>query len=83
MHLWDHVPGDDISVELNGASVDGLQPADPDRNPAEGQWLQADLDSRQVKRGENQLEVAVKNRGESASSSVVLDTVQLRVRCES
>lgn len=83
VHLWDHVPGDDISVQLNGASVDGLQPTDPDRNPAEGQWLQADLDSRQVKRGENQLEVAVKNRCESASSPVVLDTVQLRVRCES
>ena len=83
LHLWDHVAGDDLSVKLNGASVDGLQPADPDRNPAEGQWLQADLDSRQVKRGENQLEVAVKNRGESASSPVALDTVQLRVRCES
>ena len=83
LHLWDWVPGDDLSVRLNGASVDGLQPADPDRNPEEGQWLQGDLDAKQINRGENQLEVAVRKRGESALASVVLDTVQLRVRCES
>ncbi len=82
LHLWDWVPGDDFSVKLNGAAVDGLEPAAPDRNPKEGQWLQGKLDARQVRRGENQLDVAVKNRGESASSAVVLDTVQLRVRGE-
>jgi hypothetical protein len=80
LHLWDWVPGDDFSVKLNGAAVDGLEPADPERNPKEGQWLQGKLDARQVRCGENQLEVAVQSRGESASSDVVLDTVQLRVR---
>ena len=83
LHLWDWVPGDDLSVRLNGASVDGLDPADPDRSPEEGQWLRVDLDAKQINRGENQLEVAVKRRGESALASVVLDTVQLRIRCES
>ena len=83
LHLWDWVPGDDFSVKLNGAAVDGLEPADPDRNAKEGQWLQGKLDARQIRRGENQLEVAVKKRGGSASSPVVLDTVQLRIRCES
>ena len=83
LHLWDWVPGDDLSVKLNGAAVDGLQPADPDRNPEEGQWLQGNLDAKQINRGENQLEVAVKKRGESASSPVVLDTAQLRIRGES
>ena len=83
LHLWDWAPGDDFSVKLNGAAVEGLEPADPDRKPKEGQWLQGKLDARQIRRGENQLDVAVRNRGESASSPVVLDTVQLRVRCES
>jgi hypothetical protein len=83
LHLWDWVPGDDLSVRLNGASVDGLQPADPNRTPEEGQWLRGHLDARQINRGENQLEVAVKKRGDSASSPVVLDTAQLRIRCES
>ncbi len=83
LHLWDWVAGDDFSVRLNGASVDGLEPADPDRNPSAGQWLRGTLDARQISRGGNQLEVAVNKRGESASSPVVLDTVQLRVRCES
>ena len=83
LHLWDWVPGDDLTVRLNGASVDGLEPADPDRNPEEGQWLQGNLDAKQINRGENQLEVAVNQRGESASSPIVLDTAQLRVRCES
>ena len=83
LHMWDHFPGDELSVKLNGATVDGLTPAEPDRNPMEGQWLQSSLDAKQVNRGENQLEVAVKKRGESASLPIVLDTVQLRVRCES
>ena len=83
LHLWDWAPGDDFSVKLNGAAVEGLEPADPDRNPKEGQWLRGKLDARQVRRGENQLDVVVTNRGESASSPVVLDTMQLRVRCES
>ena len=81
LHLWDWVAGDDFSVRLNGASVDGLEPADPDRDPSAGQWLQGTLDAKQISRGGNQLEVAVNKRGESASSPVVLDTVQLRVRC--
>ena len=80
LHLWDWVPGDDFSVKLNGAAVEGLEAADTDRNPKEGQWLQGKLDARQIRRGENQLDVAVKNRGESASSAVVLDAAQLRVR---
>ncbi len=80
LHLWDWVPGDDFSVKLNGAAVDGLEPADPHRNPKEGQWLQGKLDAGQIRRGENQLDVAVQNRGESASSAVVLDAAQLRVR---
>ena len=80
LHLWNWVPGDELSVRLNGASVDGLEPAGPDRNPEAGQWLQGDLDSKQINRGENQLEVAVNKRGESGSSPVVLDTAQLRVR---
>ena len=83
LHLWDWVPGDDFSVKLNGVAVDGVQPTDPDRNPEEGQWLQGNLEAKQINRGENQLEVAVKKRGGSASSPVVLDTVQLRIRCES
>ena len=83
LHLWDWVPGDDLSVRLNGASVDGLHPTDPDRNPEEGQWLRDHLDAKQINRGENQLEVAVKKRGGSASSPAVLDTAQLRIRCES
>jgi hypothetical protein len=83
LHLWDWVPGDDFSVKLNGAAVEGLEPADPDRNPKEGQWLQGKLEARQIRRGENQLDVAVQKRGESASSDVVFDTAQLRVRCES
>ena len=82
LHLWDWVPGDDFSVKLNGAAVEGLEAADADRNPKEGQWLRGKLDARQVRRGENQLDVAVQNRGESASSAVVLDTVQMRVRGE-
>ncbi len=83
LHLWDWVAGDDLSVRLNGAAVDGLKPADPDRKPAEDQWLQGHLDAKQINRGENQLEVAVNKRGEPASSPVVLDTVQLRIRLES
>ena len=83
LHLWDWVPGNDLSVKLNGAAVDGLQPTDPDRNPEEGQWLQGNLEAKQINRGENQLEVGVKKRGGSASSPVVLDTVQLRILCES
>jgi hypothetical protein len=83
LHLWDWVSGDDPSVKLNGVAVDGLQAADPGRDPAEGQWLQGKLDARQINRGENQLDVAVKERGGSASSPVALDTVQLRIRCES
>jgi hypothetical protein len=83
LHLWDWVGGDDLTVKLNGASVDGLEPADPDRNPVESQWLQGNLEAKQIQRGENQLEVAVKKRGESASSSIVLDTAQLRIRVES
>ncbi len=83
LHLWNHVAGDDLSVKLNEASVAGLEPADPDRNPEEGQWLQGKLNAKQINRGENLLEVAVKKRGESASSPVVLDAAQMRVRCES
>ena len=82
LHLWDWAPGDDFSVKLNGAAVEGLEPADPDRNPKEGQWLQGTLDDRQIRRGENQLDVAVQSRRESASSEVVLDAVQLRVRAK-
>ena len=83
LHLWDWAPGDDVDVKLNGAAVEGLAPADPDRNPKEGQWLQGQLEANQVNRGDNQLEVAVKSRGDSAASPVVLDTVQLWVRLES
>ena len=82
LHLWDWVPGDGFSVKLNGAAVDGLEPADADRNPKEGKWLQGKLDATQIRRGENQLDVAVQNRGESASSAVVLDAAQLRVRAK-
>ena len=80
IHLWNHVPGDDIAVKLNGVSIDGLEPADPGRNPQQGQWLEGHLDAGQVKRGENLLEIAVEKRGESATSSVVFDTAQLRLR---
>ena len=82
IHLWNHVPGDDIAVKLNGVSIDGLEPADPGRNPQQGQWLEGHLDAGQVKRGENRLEIAVEKRGESATSSVVFDTAQLRLRFE-
>ena len=83
LHLWDWVPGDDLSVQLNDAAVDGLEPTDPGGKPEEGQWLQGKLDARQINRGKNQLEVGVKSRGASATSPVVLDTVQLRLRLES
>ena len=82
LHLWNWVPGDDLSVRLNGEAVEGLQPADPERSPAEGQWIQGTLDARQVNRGPNQLDVTVRKRGESARAPVVMDTAQLRVRCE-
>ncbi len=54
IHVVDWVPRDGISVKLNDAAVDGLEPADPDRNPKEGQWLQGNLDAKQINRGENQ-----------------------------
>ena len=82
LHLWNHVPGDDIVVKLNGASIDGLEPADPGRNPQQGQWLAGHLDTGQVKSGENLLDVSVTKRGEAASSPLALDAAQLRVRCE-
>ena len=83
LHLWYWVPGDDLSVRLNGAAISGLEPANPVRNPEEGQWLQGTLEARQVRKGENRLEVAVKSRGACAPCDVVFDTAQLRVRCES
>ena len=59
-----------------------LEPADSDRNPEEGQWVQGKLDVKQINRGENQLEMAVHQRA-SASCALKLDTAQLHVRCES
>ena len=81
IHLWDHVAGDDIDVNLNGGTLGALEPADPGRSPREGQWLQGRLDPSQVRRGENQLQVVLKKRGESASSALAMDAVQLRFRC--
>ena len=80
IHLWEHAAGDVISVRLNGEPLDGLAPADPGRNPREGQWLRGQLNPGQVRRGENRVEVTVKNRGETASSALVMDAVQLRFR---
>jgi hypothetical protein len=81
IHLWDHVAGDDIDVSLNGGTLGALEPADPGRSPHEGQWLQGRLDPSQVRRGENHLQLVLKKRGESASSALALDAVQLRFRC--
>ena len=83
LHLWDYVPGDDVSVRLNGEPVDGMAPQDPGRKQEEGQWLQGNLNANQVRRGENAVEVRLRKRGESASSSIALDAVQLYVHCES
>ena len=83
LHLWDYVPGDNVSVQLNGEPVDGMAPQDPGRKQDEGQWLQGKLNANQVRRGENTVEVRLRKRGESASSSIALDAVQLYVHCES
>jgi hypothetical protein len=82
LHLWNHVAGDRVAVKLNGTSIPGLKPAEPGRNPERGQWLEGEVEARQVNRGENQLEVAVEERGGSASETLVMDAAQLWVRCE-
>ncbi len=83
IHLWNHVPGDGVTVNLNGSPIDGLAPADPGRDPSKGQWLQGDLNAGLVARGRNVLEVTARKRGASASATLAMDSAQIRVRCES
>ena len=83
IHLWNHVSGDDLAVNLNGSPIDGLEAADPGRDPEKGQWLQGHLSAEMVRRGENILEVTANKRGQSANSNLAMDSAQLRVRCES
>ena len=78
-HLWDLTSNDDIAVQLNGKQLEGLQITDAFASPEEGQWLECGLNSDQVKRGKNSLEMLLNKRTESQQSPLLLNGIQLAV----
>ena len=80
LHLWDLRAEDDLSVKLNGAALNDLAPGEEPHTGSTSRWLECRLQPEQVRRGENQVELWLERRDESAQTSVVLDSVQLSVR---
>ena len=78
LHLWDVGGDDEMSVRLNDEPLDGLQTVGP-TNTTGSQWLECQLDPARVKRGENQVEVSVKQRDASIQTPLIVDAVQLHV----
>ena len=80
LHLWDYSTVDKIDVRLNGKPLNDLEPAEPAGNPSTGQWLECGLQSNQVVRGENEVEVTVVERDASKQTPLIIDAVQVHVR---
>lgn len=79
VHLWDLMAGDKLNVKLNGDELDGLVPGDPPQAESSSHWLECGVQPEQVRRGENQVEVLIDGRDESAKAPLMLDCVQLAV----
>ena len=79
LHLWEFASNDDIEVKLNNEPLDDLKPAGPTQTDSAGQWLECQLRSSQVNRGENTVELVARKRDESMQTPLVLDAVQLHV----
>ena len=77
LHLWDIVEDDGIQVKLNDAVVEDLTPDAPLQAEPAGYWLECILQPEQVRRGENEVEVLLQRRGETAAA---MDGIQLSVR---
>ena len=79
IHFWNLNDNDDIVVNLNGQLIDHLMPESHTRVSSEEQWLESELTSSQVKKGNNEVEILLKSRSESVEKTIVLDAVQLHV----
>ena len=80
LHLWEYSNDDDLEVRLNGDALRELQAAGPARKSTTGQWLECQLQPRQVRKGENLVELLLRKRDESIQPPIVMDAVQLHVR---
>ena len=79
IHFWNLNSNDEIVVNLNGQLIDHLMPESHTRVSSEEQWLESELTSSQVKKGNNEVEILLKSRSESLEKTIVLDAVQLHV----
>ena len=80
LHLWDLANDDDMDVKLNGGSLDDLKREGSPRALTSGQWLECQLNPEQVKKGENEVELTVRQRDAAMSTPLVVDAVQLHVQ---
>ena len=78
LHLWNTTARDDLCAKLNGEPLAGLQAAGPAASTG-SQWMECRLDPDQVKRGDNAVELVLRQRDESMPEPLVVDAVQLHV----
>ena len=81
LHLWDTAANDDLCVKLNGELLDGLQAVGPAASTG-SQWLECGLDAGRLRRGENGVELMLRQRDETMQQPLVVDAIQLHVHYE-
>ena len=81
LHLWDTAANDDLCVKLNGELLDGLQAVGPVASTG-SQWLECGLDAGRLRRGENGVELMLRQRDETMQQPLVVDAIQLHVHYE-
>ncbi len=80
-HLWELTAKDELRITLNGNPLTGLRPSVQLGADPSGCWLEESIAKDMVRAGNNEVEVVLEQRNEAVSSELVLDAVQLDMRC--
>ena len=83
LHFWGLTNYDEIDVKLNNQPVDGLKLIEDTGSSLGGRWIGCRLNPLQVKNGENEVGLVVKEKDYSVDSPLFLDAVQLSVSYKS
>ena len=79
-HLIGLTGRDDVTFKLNGAVLDDLKPAGVLEPSAAGHWMECRLNPAQIEIGDNNAEMILGKRDESAQGPVLFDGLLLHVR---
>ena len=80
-HFWELTDKDELRIRLNGNPLTGLKPSMQLGAEPSGCWLEESIAKDRVATGTNEVEVVLEQRNEAVGSELVLDAVQLDMRC--